>query len=110
MKAYERLMRKLVELRSSQNVMVKVASVLTILGLLTGIIKEGVAEGTFLNINPFIIQVLIVGTMCFFRTTAPLREKLASVNAGIGELDTFPPEYLSGIIEEVVLKTIKKEG
>jgi len=80
-----------------------------ILGILTEIIKEGVAEGIFVDINPFIIQMMIGGTMCFYGTTDKLRVKLATTNAKIAELDKDSPERISRIIEELVLKAIKKK-
>lgn len=48
------------------------AGILTVPG---NIISEGVKKGAFMEINPMIIHMMIVGFMMFFRTTEPLRKK-----------------------------------
>lgn len=79
-----------------------------ILAVPGNILFEGVKKGTFIEINPMIIHMMIVGFMMFFRTTEPVRKRYASML----------PDTVKGIndksisdgmkeIERLILKAIK---
>ena len=53
--------------------------------LLSGILKEGEAQGIFHNVTPMIVHFMIVGTINLLVTTKPLRANAVALD---GDLDT----------------------
>ena len=79
-----------------------------ILGLLTSIIKDGCKKGVFSETNPFMLQMMIVGTMAFCKTTAPLRTRFASLGTDLGLMEKELETNISSALEKLVLNAIKK--
>src|SRR5512145_2973016 len=46
-----------------------------ILSIPANILSEGVKKGVFINTNPVILHMMIVGFMMFFKTTEPVRKR-----------------------------------
>jgi hypothetical protein len=46
-----------------------------ILSIPANILSEGISKGVFINTNPVILHMMIVGFMMFFRTTEPVRKR-----------------------------------
>ncbi len=77
------------------------------LDLLIKILGEGEKAGIFKKNNPLLIQLMIIATMTFFKTSAPIRNN----NIEFPEIARTQPEKLSGSIaeelEELILNAIK---
>lgn len=84
------------------------AEFVRILELLMGIIKEGSKKGVFSEMNPFMLQMMIVGTMAFYKASTPLRAKFASLTLETGVLESDRTGSASVALEKLVLNAIKK--
>jgi hypothetical protein len=81
---------------------------LNILGILLGVLEEGVEEGVLIEANPFIVQMMIVGIMIFYKTTAPLRRKYGLLHKEISAVDQKHPGAGEQEIENLVLRALSK--
>jgi TetR/AcrR family transcriptional regulator len=50
-----------------------------ILAIPANILAEGVSKGVFINTNPVILHMMIVGFMMFFKTTEPVRKRYCAM-------------------------------
>ena len=60
-------------------------SLARILAVISGILQEGTDKGVFIETEPFIVHMMIIGTTVFCKMSAPIRAKSASL-AGIHQL------------------------
>jgi TetR/AcrR family transcriptional regulator len=62
-------------------------SLARILTVISAILREGTDKGVFIETEPFIVHMMIIGTTVFCKMSAPIRAKSASL-AGIHQLVT----------------------
>lgn len=82
-----------------------IASVLTIL---VGVLEEGRKKRVFIETVPFLIHMMIVGTIVFYKKAAPVKDRQLWLTAALKAHDK---KLKSGLGEEVaalVLKAIKR--
>ncbi len=84
----------------------KIAGLITIL---TMILEQGESQGVFKPVRPMLIQFMIVATLMFYRTSAPIRQNLDAFPAAAKNL----PDNVSGPIadelENLILNALKIE-
>lgn len=77
------------------------------LNSLIGILDDGEKAGLFKKKNPFLIHLMIIAVMTFFKTSAPIRNN----NSEFPEVARTQPDKISGSIteelEELILNGIK---
>jgi TetR/AcrR family transcriptional regulator len=79
-----------------------------ILSIPANILAEGVRKGVFINTNPFILHMMIVGFMMFFRTTEPVRKRhFAKLPEQVRSLDGGSVADGMKEIERLVLRALK---
>ena len=86
-------------------VMEDIASVLTIL---VGILDEGRKKGVFIETVPFLIHMMIMGTILFYKKASPIKNRQLWISEA---LKTHDKKLKSGLGEEVaklVLKAITR--
>ncbi len=80
------------------------------LEILSAIVETGVEEGTFVPMNPMVVQMGIVAPLITHQTTRRLRQR---VTARLRERFRYPPEPdiedFSKILAANILKTLRKE-
>lgn len=80
----------------------------TMLNYLTDILEEGEKSGIFKKQNPLLIQLIIVATMTFYKTSVPIRKRFSEFPETAKNL----PENLTGHITEeletIILNAIRK--
>ena len=79
-----------------------------ILGILLGVLKEGVEEDVLIEANLFIVQMMIVGIMAFYKTTALLRTKYGILHKKLAAMDQKFPGAGEREIENLVLRALRK--
>jgi AcrR family transcriptional regulator len=79
-----------------------------IFGILTEILDDGVRSGTFIKTVPFIVHMMIIGAIVFFKMTAPIRAKLAPLMATFDKMDTNVSGQVAAEIEMLILNAVKK--
>ncbi len=81
------------------------ASVVTIL---LGIMEDGIRRGIFVETPPFLIHMMIMGTILFYKKGAPIKEKQLWLPAALKSRDKKLKGDLGDEVGQLVLKAIKK--
>lgn len=79
---------------------VVIAAMAELLGLVRGVLEEGVREGVFRPIDPLLTHLLVLGTVVFMTATEPLRERMCE--AGVPVRTTATPEQFAAFLADVV--------
>ncbi|MCX5850258.1 MAG: TetR/AcrR family transcriptional regulator [Deltaproteobacteria bacterium] len=81
-----------------------IASVLTIL---VGILDEGRKKGIFIETVPFLIHMMIMGTILFYKKSSPIKDKQLWMPAELKAHDKKLKASLGEEVAKLVLKAIK---
>ncbi len=79
-----------------------------ILVIVRGIIDEGVKKGVFIDINPVVVHLMVIGTMILFNLSVPVREKFNHLFEG--KIDALNNDSLINIVPEIqnmILRALK---
>jgi len=79
-----------------------------IVGIPTAILREGEKNGVFIETNPFLIHMMIVGTIIFYKMSAPIRTKQTIIPESLRKLDKHVSGDLDKEIEKLLSKVLKK--
>jgi TetR/AcrR family transcriptional regulator len=82
-----------------------IASVLTIL---TGILEEGRKNGIFTEVVPFLIHMMILGSILFYKGAVPIKDKQMWLPADVRARDKKLKGSLGDEVARLVLRAIKK--
>lgn len=82
-----------------------IASVLTIL---TGILEEGRKNGIFTEVVPFLIHMMILGSILFYKGAVPIKDKQMWLPADVRARDKKLKGSLGEEVARLILKAIKK--
>ena len=82
-----------------------IASVVTIL---TGILEEGRKNGIFTEVVPFLIHMMILGSILFYKGAVPIKDKQMWLPADVRARDKKLKGSLGEEVARLVLKAIKK--
>jgi AcrR family transcriptional regulator len=86
-------------------VMEDIASVLTILA---GILDEGRKKGIFIETVPFLIHMMVMGTILFYKKASPIKDKQSWIPADLRVHDKKLKSSLGEEVANLVLKAIKR--
>jgi TetR/AcrR family transcriptional regulator len=86
-------------------VMEDIASVLTVL---VGILDEGRKKGIFIETVPFLIHMMIMGTILFYKKTSPIKDKQSWIPSALKVHDKKLKSSLGEEVANLVLKAIKR--
>ncbi len=79
-----------------------------ILSIPANILSEGISKGVFINTNPVILHMMIVGFMMFFKTTEPVRKRYCAMfPEQVRSLNEKSITDAMKEIERLVLRSIK---
>lgn len=79
-----------------------------ILSIPGAIIAEGVRQGAFVDASPMLVHMMIVGAFVFFKTSAPLRKRHASLNMDWPAGEDRVSGAVAAEVERLVLRALKK--
>jgi AcrR family transcriptional regulator len=79
-----------------------------IIGILTDILEEGVKKGIFIPTVPFILHMMVIGSLMFYRASAPVRAKLEWIPEVVKQLSAGINEEVAGEIEKLILRAISR--
>jgi hypothetical protein len=82
-----------------------IASVMVILA---GILEEGRKKGTFVEVPPFLIHMMIVGTIIFYKKALPIKDRQSWLPAAVKARDKKLKGSLGEEVAKLVLKAIKQ--
>jgi AcrR family transcriptional regulator len=79
-----------------------------IFGILTEILDAGVTSGSFRETVPFIVHMMIIGSIVLFKMTSPIRAKLAPLVATLDNMNTDVGGSVAAEIETLILNAVRK--
>ncbi|KUG23756.1 transcriptional regulator, tetr family [hydrocarbon metagenome] len=82
--------------------------IVAVLTILIGILDEGVKKRVFIEVPPFLIHMMIVGTILFYKKAQPIKERQSWLPAKIRARDKKLKGSLGEEVSKLVLKAIKR--
>ena len=80
-----------------------------LVGALMQTLKQGVKEGRFNPVNPFLVHIALVGACTFYASNGPIRRRVAALSAKGSTLDTeMPLEDAANAIADMILSGVRK--
>ena len=77
-------------------------------GILKDILKEGAAQDVFVQVTPFVVHMMIVGTSLFYKASGPVRERNPELPEQVRLMDQNVSGKIADEIVRLVLKAVKK--
>ena len=87
---------------------VVVEDIVAVLTILAGILEEGRKKGIFVEVGPFLIHMMIVGTILFYKKALPIKDRQLWLPAAIKARDKKLKGSLGDEVAKLVLKAIKR--
>ena len=87
---------------------VVVEDIASVIIVLAGILEEGRKKGLFVEVAPFLIHMMISGTILFYKKIMPIKDRQSWLPAAIKTHDKKLKESLGDEVAKLVLKAIKK--
>ena len=87
---------------------VVVEDIVSVLKILVGILDEGRKKGIFVEVVPFLIHMMIVGTILFYKKALPIKDRQSWLPAAIKARDKKLKGSLGEEVANLVLKAIKR--
>jgi AcrR family transcriptional regulator len=87
---------------------VVVEDIVSVLTILFGILEEGRKKGIFVDAAPFLIHMMIVGTILFYKKATPIKDRQSWLPAAIKAHDKKFKGNLGDEVAKLVLKAIKR--
>jgi len=79
-----------------------------IVGIVTDILDEGVEKGVFVETNPFILHMMVIGAVMFYQASVPIRARLDWIPGRVKELNAKTTHEVAEEIENLILRAIKR--
>jgi TetR/AcrR family transcriptional regulator len=87
---------------------VVVEDIVAVLTILFGILDEGRRKRIFVEVVPFLIHMMIVGTILFYKKALPIKDRQSRLPAAIKARDKRIKGSLGEEVAKLVLKAIKR--
>jgi hypothetical protein len=87
---------------------VVVEDIVSVVTVLFGILEEGKKKGIFAEAVPFLIHMMIVGTILFYKKATPIKDRQSWLPAAIKAHDKKFKGNLGDEVAKLVLKAIKR--
>jgi TetR/AcrR family transcriptional regulator len=87
---------------------VVVEDIAAVLMILTGILDEGRKKRIFVEVVPFLIQMMVLGTILFYKKAAPIKDEQSWLPAAIKARDRKLKGGLGDVVADLVLRALKK--
>jgi AcrR family transcriptional regulator len=81
----------------------------SIIGLISDVVAQGHKKGDFNNIDPFVLHLMVIGGVSYFKTSGPLRHRHATLTGD--ETDSIVDDSNDALlsrIEAIVVSALKK--
>ncbi len=78
-----------------------------IIDIITKIIEEGKKTGDFTETPPFLVHIMIVSTLVFYKTSEPIRNNFASLSPLLEQFNTTIGDNAGDEIEKLILNAVK---
>ena len=87
---------------------VVIEDIVSVLTILAGILEEGRKKGLFVEVSPFLIHMMIVGTILFYKKALPIKDRQSWLPISIKAHDKKLKASLGDEVAKLVQKAIKR--
>ena len=87
---------------------VVVEDIASVIIVLAGILEEGRKKGLFVEVSPFLIHMMIVGTILFYKKALPIKDRQSWLPISIKAHDKKLKASLGDEVAKLVQKAIKR--
>jgi AcrR family transcriptional regulator len=84
-----------------------IEDMVAVISILFGILEQGRKKGVFIEVSPFLIHMMIMGTILFYTKGAPIKDNQEWLSAEIKARDKKLKSNLGEEVAKLVLKAIK---
>lgn len=85
-----------------------IEDIASVMGVLAGILEAGKKQGIFIETSPFLIHMMIMGTILFFKKGSPIKDKQSWLPEALLAYDQKISANLGEEVASLVLKAIKQ--
>lgn len=79
-----------------------------LIGIVASIIEEGKEKGVFVNVTPFILHMMVAGSIVLYKASGPIRAKNTNIPDFIRMLDVNVSKRVVDEISGMILQGIRK--
>lgn len=79
-----------------------------IVGIITEILDEGADQGIFINTKPFIVHLMIIGSIVLYKMSAPIRSKYSALSNTSNKNHNHDLKEAAAEVERLVLNAVRK--
>jgi TetR/AcrR family transcriptional regulator len=87
---------------------VVVDDIASVLKILIGVLEDGREKGIFIEVLPFLIHMMILGTILFYKGASPIKDKQRWLPPEVTSGDKKLKGPLGDIVAGLILKAVKK--
>ena len=80
-----------------------------IINIITDILDEGVKKDVFVQTIPFLVHMMIIGSVVFVKMSSPIRSKLTALSHTLDIADNKVSGMAAAEIENLVINAVKKQ-
>ena len=80
-----------------------------IIGIITEILEEGVKKDVFVKTTPFLVHMMIIGSVVFVKMSSPIRSKHPALSSTLGISGNQVSDQAAAEIENLVINAVKKQ-
>ena len=80
-----------------------------IIGIITEILEEGVEKDVFVKTIPFLVHMMIIGSVVFVKMSSPIRSKHPALSGAFSISDNKVSGLAAAEIENLVINAVKKQ-
>jgi len=81
-----------------------------VIKILMGIMEEGTKKGIFIKTVPFLLHMMILGSILFYKVSVPIREKQNWIPAEVKAQDEKIKGNIAREVARLILRAIKKSN
>jgi len=85
-----------------------IEDIASVMSILAGILEAGKEQGIFIETSPFLIHMMIMGTILFFKKGSPIKDKQSWLPEALLAYDQKISANLGEEVASLVLKAIKQ--
>lgn len=85
-----------------------IEDIASVLAILAGVLEEGKEKGLFMETSPFLIHMMIMGTILFYKKGTPIKDKQSWLPNTVKAYDRKLSADLGDEVAFLVLKAIRK--
>ena len=76
--------------------------------IITDILDEGARQGTFVKAKPFIVHLMIIGSIVLFKMSSPIRSKYSVLSDTLNEKAGHDLKQAAAEVQRLVLNAVRK--